>query len=322
MTGYSSLIGGICEVLEQHGGGLSIGTLAKALDAHPAEVRRQVEAYADLETAATLEEFVGDTSYLLIEPADPYADGAPPSDEDLVTLNASAREVLGIEQFDAVVLGPLYQSAERLLVEEPDNQDLRDAAVLLRKRFLPGIRRPRHFNTRRVGELGRAIREHRRVRIIYSRAWQPGVSERVIEPYAVHHTSRGAEVDAGPVDEAGQIRTFLVNRIRELTVLEETFERPQDAEALSASARQLTDVSGYVTHAGRWAVEKWAESFTVTDRDEAGVAFVAQVLPPVEWRSGLMMLLAGPGSRLDDRSLDQQRAAVARRLLAHHGLID
>lgn len=320
MAEYSSLMLEVCQLLGQHGWQMTIRELANALDADADEVRRQVTAYADLDSAATLDAYMADRTYLLIDPADPYEEDPPPSDDDTVTLNASPTEILGIEQFDATVLGPLYQAAEQLLLQEPGNETLQDAAAILRHRFLPGVRRPRHFNAPKVAELNGAIEERRRVRIVYSRAWNPGVTERIIEPYALNHSSRGAEVDAGPLDEDGRIRTFLVNRVREIEVLDETFERPEDAAQRCLDARELTAITGYVPHSGRWAVDKWAERVEVGSRDAGGLMFIAHVLPPVEWRCALILLMAGPEAYLEDAELDQQKVDLAQRLLAHHGL--
>ncbi len=322
MTGYSPLLADVCQLLERHDGRLTFAALASALGADADEIRRQVDAFADLDSAATLDTYIGTSAYLLIEPADPLDEDQPPSDGDQVVLNATSMDVLGVEQFDATTLGPLYQAAERLLLEEPDNEVLQDAVAILRQRFLPGVRRARHFNAPRVAELAQAIRENRRVRIVYSRAWQPGVTERVIEPYELNHSSRGAEVDAGPVDQNGEIRTFLVNRIREMEVLDETFERPADAAELSITARALVPISGYVPQSGRWAVAKWSERTKVTGEDPDGVAFTADLLPPVGWRCALMMLMAGPEAYLDDEDADVEAASLAERLLAHHGLVE
>ena len=70
------------------------------------------------------------------------------------------------------------------------------------------------------------------------------MTERVIDPYELNYSARGAEVDAGPLDEDGRIRTFLVSRIRDIDVLDETFQRPGDALALCAAAREPTPVIG------------------------------------------------------------------------------
>ncbi len=320
MTGYSPLMVDVCRLLEQHSGRLTLAHLAAALNTDADEIRRHVQAYADLDSTSTLDAYLVDTAYLLVDPADPADEDAPPSDQDWVVLQAGSAHILGIEQFDATVLGPLYQAAERLLLEEPGNEDLQDAAAILQQRFLPGVRRPRHFKARLVADLSRAIQLCRRVRIVYSRAWNPGVTERIIEPYELNHSSRGAEVDAGPLDDNGDIRTFLVNRIREMEVLDDAFERPADASALSIAARELSPITGYVPHSGRWAVEKWSERFEVTKQDVDGLMFTAQVLPPVGWRCALMILMAGPEAMVNEEDFSREAQALAERLLAHHGL--
>lgn len=320
MTAYSPVIAHACRLLEVHGGRLTFREISRATGAAVDELRRQAEAYADLDSVATLDRYVGTPAYFLVDPADPLDPDAPPCDDDFLVLTASPQDLLGIEQFDATVLGPLYSAAVQLLMEEPENADLRAASDLLRERFLPGMRPVGQFGGRHVAALHRAITEHRKVRIVYSRAWRPGISERVVEPYQLVHTSRGPEVDAGPLDESGAIRTFLVARIRELELLDDTFEAPADALERCARARQLTVVTGYVPHSALWSVEKWAERLEATAQDRDGLAFRAHLLPPVEGRAALILLMAGDDAYLDDPALDRAAADLAQRLLAHHGL--
>ena len=151
--------------------------------------------------------------------------------------------------------------------------------------------------------------------------WNPGVTERIIEPYEIVHTSRGAEVDAGPIDDAGQIRTFLVSRIRAMEVLDEGFDRPEGATDLSIAQRELTRITGFVPTSGRWVLDKWAERVEVVSEDATGLEFSAHVLPPVAWRCALMMLMAGPEAWVDDPDLDAEKRVLADRLLAHHRLV-
>lgn len=321
MSTYRPLVQEVCALLEQQNGRLTIGQIAAALAQPADEVRRQVQAYADLDREEALDLALG-RQELVVEPANLDADDPDPSDEDVVELLVPAEDILGVEQFDATVLGPLYQAAEQLLAEEPDNDVLADAVDLLRTRFLPGVLRPRHYRSRWAATLRRAIEERRRVRIVYSRAWNPGVTERVIEPYELNYSARGAEVDAGPLDEGGQIRTFLVNRIREMDLLEQTFVRPDNALALTVAARGLTPVTGYVEHRARWAVELWSERLEVGDSDESGLSFTAHLLPPVEWRCALMRVAAGSSLDLDDEELETEGSLLAVRLLEHHDLAD
>jgi proteasome accessory factor C len=319
VSGYRPLLPEVCGLLANHDGRLTFGQLAGALGVPADEVRRQVQAYADLDREEALELAVGRRD-LVVEPADASDPDPQPSDDDVVELVVPAEDILGIELFDATVLGPLYQAADQMLAEEPGNGALSDAVELLRSRFLPGVRRLRHYRSRYAAGLRRAIEERRRVRIVYSRAWNPGVTDRVIEPYELNYSARGAEVDAGPLDDNGQIRTFLVNRIRELEVLDETFERPADALALTIAAREPTPVTGYVEHRSRWAVELWSERLDVGRTDQTGLTFTAHLLPPVEWRCALMRIAAGAGLDLDDEDLHDEGAVLAARLLDHHGL--
>ncbi len=105
-----------------------------------------------------------------------------------------------------------------------------------------------------------------------------------------------------------------------MEVLDDTFERPHDAATMSIAKRELTRVTGYVPHVGRWALEKWAERVVVRREDDTGVEFAAHVLPPVTWRCAIMMLMAGPEAFLHDAELNRETSALAARLLGHHGL--
>jgi hypothetical protein len=319
MKPFHTVVIDVCQLLEQRNG-LTVGELAAALHQDHDEVRRHIAAFADVDLDATVDTGLG-RAYLLIDPADSAAADPEPSDDDVVWLEGTAEDILGVEQFDATVLGPLYQAAEELLAQEPDNDTLRDATAILRKRFLPGLRRRREDPTGRVATLRTAIDERRRVRIVYSRAWQPGVTDRVIEPYDITYTGRGAEVDAGPVADDGSIRTFLVARIRELDLLQETFERPADALARCIAKRELAPVTGYSQHGQRWVLDKWSERVDVRLQDDNGFTFVAHVLPPVRWRCALMHIVAD-GIDFDDVRFVEEGSELAERLLRHHGLAD
>ena len=110
---------------------------------------------------------------------------------------------------------------------------------------LPGtVSRPPEFH--------RAVLDRRKIKIIYSRAWYPGVTERVIEPYAMVRTRRGWEVDAGPVDDHGRLRTYLLTGVQSFSVLDETFERPADVDALlrAQRGRRRSRSSSRTTRAG------------------------------------------------------------------------
>ncbi|MGZ4591431.1 MAG: helix-turn-helix transcriptional regulator [Actinomycetes bacterium] len=303
-------------ILELHPQGLPLSQLADELGETPALLREALLAYyrADVVDLANFRsavlEFIGSDG-----------EDEDPATAEIVRVAASGPErELGVEHLTAEQLGALYQAGLDLLALEPDNATLADAL----RAFRAGL-----WNAERPDGLGPgaetaqllndAARRHRRVRVVYARSWLPGVLERVIEPYRAIRTRRGWEVDAGPVDDQGRIRTFLVSGIRECDLLDETFEPPEDIDELIRMQRQPVDVELVVPQTGRWAVDRYAESVTVLDDDEESVHLRAALLPPVEQRVGLILISCGPAAFvLTPPSLRDAGAEVAARLIEHH----
>lgn len=245
--------------------------------------------------------------------------GETPSSEDLVILDGELIETIGTEMFGASVLGPLYVSAEQLSVEQPDNEVLVAATTKLRERFLPGFGEGPKFGSAVARDLATAIRERRAVEITYTRAWEPGVHSRTIHPYVFETTSRGLEVDAEPAEKPGEVRTFLIGNIRDVQVLSEHFQTPDDVERRCLDNRATKTVEGRVPTNRRWTIEKWAERATFDHSDSQMSTFEAELLEPYEHRVSLMMLVAGPQARLL-RPDDELAAGLANRLLELHNL--
>jgi proteasome accessory factor C len=179
------------------------------------------------------------------------------------------------------------------------------------------VARPRPDQVAAV--LRAAQEQQHRVRIVYSRAWEPGVGERVIEPYALRRTRRGWEVDAGPLDPAGAVRSFLVSNIREVAPLEEPFEIPAAAAAAIERSRRTTPVTLVLPRAAEWVLDRFAEGARIVDEDEDAMRVVVDLLPPLAHRVGLLLLVAGAGGFvMDGRELDTADQDLARQLLAHH----
>ena len=287
----------------------------------PKDLRTEVMAYQEVEDSPTLYPY-GSDIFLYLEPADDGEDDASTSDDDVVHLEGSPTDFLGTERLDARVLAPLYTAAEDLLVREPQNDALASAATKLREGFLPGVAPRRIYGRDTVAALASAIRACQRVGIVYSRLWRPGIEERVIEPYRLISTRRGYEVDAGPVDAEGRLRTFLISGIREYHVLDEEFVRPRDTATMSLRERQTIQISGFVAQTGRWAVNKYSEDVRWFDDEieEGRVYFEADILPPYGDRVALLALCAGEGTLLDQVEYDGAIEALARELWDLHNL--
>jgi len=309
----------VFEVLATRPEGMSLTELGAAVDVDPGELHTDLLAFytADigpyllgLSMPAAIEFFSGDTG----SEVDPNV-----ADRVRLTDDRPA-EAIGVEHVDAGELALVYTAAVALAETEPGNADLAAAIDALTgavgvEESPDGQPRPNDF----VSRLRDAVEGCRRVRIEYSRAWKEGVIERVIEPYRLIQTRRGWEVDAGPVDPDGKLRTYLVVHIRSLDVLEETFERPGDVEARLAAQRTTERVRVQIPHAARWAADFHAEQVHVVEQDETDVVLDLDLLPPVESRLGLLLLAAGLDSAvLDPHGLVRAGPDLARVLLAHH----
>ncbi|GAA4810791.1 transcriptional regulator [Nocardioides caeni] len=317
---YVQRIARLPQVFERLGrepDGMSLAILAEELDVPVDELREDLLAFYTADIGGQwgllrpdVLEFVG-------------ADGADedPGTAGVVRLVADGPADLGIEYVDASELGLVYGAALALLETEPGNADLEEAIdVLAETMFGDAAAVPdvRTWN-RMLPDLQRARAERRAVRIVYSRAWAPGVSEREIEPYRLVQTRRGWEIDAGPPDDAGRLRTFLLSNIREAEVLDRAFELPDDVEERIAEQRATTTVRVLLPQSARWAADFYAEQVTFVEDDEETVVVDVELLPPLDRRAGMLVLAAGaPAMVLEPAALRDTDLFLAHELFLHH----
>jgi predicted DNA-binding transcriptional regulator YafY len=307
-------------------GGLPLAELASQVGVPVDELREDLLAFytADLNpmlfglSRPTVLEFLG-----------PDGDDVDPNDAEVVrVVDERPGDELGVEHMNAAELGLVYSAAKALLDIDPDDEGLRDAiAVIVETMWGPVAQeRPASLDTpgprpwnQPLEPLEDAVAGHRKTRIVYSRAWSEGVRDRVIEPYRLVKTRRGWEVDAGPPDTDGRIRTFLLPHIRECEVLDETFVPPPDLESRLSAQRTTTRVRVRIPHAARWAADFYAEHAAVVEDDELAVTLDLDLLPPVEHRIGLLLLIAGENAQvLQPAAMVAAGPALAAELLAHH----
>jgi len=318
----------VFEVLAAHPDGLPLASVADTLDVPPDELREDLLAF-----------FAADVGVLLglSGPASFEFLGSDGEEEDPATadvlrlVDERPTEELGVEHVDASELALIYAAAQALLEIEPMNDDLAGAVDVIAETLFGGTADAADLgivdgapeqttpDAQPLAILRQAVTQHRRVRIHYSRAWQPGVTERVIDPYLLVQTRRGWEVDAGPPDRETGLRTFLISHVRSAELTDQTFDPPAELDRLLKEQRATTTVRVQVPHTARWAADMYAERVEVIDDDERSVVLDLELLPPVRERIGRLLLASGSQARvLDPAHLVAAAAEVAGVLLDHH----
>lgn len=309
----------VFERLAAHPDGLPLATLAADLGVPAAELREDLLAYytADVDS----EWLLGLSRPTVLEFLGPDGTAEDPNEAEVVRILLSDTADLGVEHVDAGELALVYTAALALRDIEPDNEDLGEAIDVLTETMFgepAGVPRVHSWN-RQLPPLQQAQREQRAVRIRYSRAWEQGVSEREVEPYRLVQTRRGWEVDAGPPDADGRLRTYLLSNIREAVLLERTFVVPPDVDRMIAENRATTRVRVLLPQSARWAADFYAEQVSLVEDDEESVVVDLDLLPPVGRRVGLLLLAAGTDAFvLDPRELEVEGVVLAEELLLHH----
>ncbi|WP_310964550.1 helix-turn-helix transcriptional regulator [Nocardioides terrisoli] len=308
----------VFEVLAAHPDGLPIADVARELGVPAEELREDLLAFYSADVGTLL---LGLSRPDVLEFLGTDGDDDPATAEVVRIVDQRPIDELGVEYVDAAELALVYTAARGLLELDPDDEDLKGALSVLTETMLGDPVRPRppaSWN-RPLEALEDAVTDHRRVRIVYSRTWHEGVTDRVIEPYLLVQTRRGWEVDAGPPDAGGRLRTFLVSNIRDYEVLDEEFTAPPELDRLLEAQRATTRVRVRIPHAARWATDFYAERVAIIADDELSATLDLDLLPPVEQRIGLLLLIAGTDAAvLDPTRLVTAGPNLAAELLAHH----
>ncbi|MFT4008744.1 MAG: WYL domain-containing protein [Nocardioidaceae bacterium] len=313
----------VLDHLRYYPDGLSISELAERFEIPAAELHQDLLAFYSADVDASL--LFGLSRADVLEFVTVDGREADPNRAAVVRVSdpRPAGE-LGMEYVAAQELALIYTAAVRLHEIEPDNVDLAGALEVLRDTlFGDTAEAPRSTPRSSPGSsalepLREAASNRRRARIVYSRSWDIGVRTRVIEPYRLVSTRRGWEVDAG-VPGSEELRTYLVSHVREVELLDETFEPPVDLDQRLAAQRATHPVTVCLPHSARWAADMYAESVTATDEDGDSVTLELELLPPLARRVGLLLLASGPeGFVVSPRELADADHMLAAELLEHH----
>ena len=299
--------------------GLPLRTLAEEFDVDVETMRQDLVTYLELESWGWSFDIFRRPAIEFVQPERGYTTNG--SGGTLVRVVSDGSPGLGVEHLNAGDLAVLYTAGAALLDVDPDDKDLAEALDVIAETMYgepASVPRAGDWN-RFLRDLQDAQEQNRKVRIVYSRAWREGVTERVIEPLRLLQTHRGWEVDAGPVGPEGNLRTFILSNVRSAEVLDETFEPPTAAAPLLERQRRTSRVRLEITQDGRWAARQYAERVSVVDEDEEKVTLDLDLLPPVGERVGLIMLASGTSTRvISPTDVLPEAIALIEELRHHH----
>ncbi len=310
----------VFEVLGAHPDGVPLTALAAEVDAPVDELREDLLAFFSADMIAHDPMFGMSRPSVLEFLEASGAEADPQSAEVVRIVTERPTEELGVEYVDASELALIHTAALALHDIAPD-PDLGAAIGVLTETMVgepagqpevPAWNRP-------LRPLQNAQRRRNAVRIVYSRAWSHGITSKVVHPYRLVQTRRGWEVDAGPPDARGRLRTYLLSGIRDVEVLDEHFTPPPDLTDLLDAQRATRRVRVLLPHADRWVADMYAEQVTVVHADDDDVALDLELLEPLERRVGMLLLAASPEATvIDPPELDAAGVVLAEELLVHH----
>lgn len=319
-------------ILTMHPDGLPLRQLAAQLEVDEETLREEIIAFyrADVDPAADPNLF-REVRIQFVGP-DGEPDSVDPAEAEIVRAsNTEPTTEVGVVHSSPGELANVYRAGYALLSVEPENSVLDGALHVLGETMLRGIRPvDDYWKAELASTLLDAIRRRRRVRMTHVPSWGQKSREVVIAPYRLLRTRRGWELDAAEsvgddsvgddsVGDDDAVSTFLLTSIREAVVLDESFERPVDVDRQIDDNRHEQEVDVVVSQDARWVVDRFAESSVVVDEDEDCVKLRARLLPPVDQRLGMLLLVAGPDAFVTaPECLIDAGRLLARDLLAHH----
>ena len=168
-----------------------------------------------------------------------------------------------------------------------------------------------------VGTLRDAAADHRVVRIVYRSVGKEETTERDIEPWSVV-TTLGRWYVVGYCRLVAGQRTFRVDRIKELQVLDETFDRPESVPepgvGYSPSGDDISCVID-LEPAARWVLEYYPVEVVGESGETTRIRFHS---PDAEVPARLMLRLGEAGRLVEGPEVAGRIGEIGRSLLSRY----
>ncbi len=197
--------------------------------------------------------------------------------------------------------GRLYQEAAQGALAKLDNvlpdEQRHEVAWARRSIVVMGAQRaPLEQLATFLEKLRRAIREQRRITMVYRNPSHPDSRQREVDPYALVHRWNWWYV-VGHCHLRNAIRAFRVDRIAELALLDKTFQAPADFDAREyigdfQSQAQVQVRMRFTPEAAPAALDNRALWQTFEEQSDGSV-IVTVTLPDLQWAAS-MVLSYGP----------------------------
>lgn len=171
--------------------------------------------------------------------------------------------------------------------------------------------------TQNVGHLREAASDGRVVRIVYRSVGKEETTSRDVEPWSVF-TTLGRWYLLGHCRSVDGQRTFRVDRIKELEVLDETFEPPESVPdprvGYSPSNEDIMCVVD-LKPAARWVLEYYPVDLV---RESSGTTRIRFHSPDVEVPARLLLRLGADARLVEGPEVIDRLRAVGRSLLSRY----
>ena len=227
--------------------------------------------------------------------------------------------------------GKLYQDAAQGALAKLDNvlpeEQRHEIAWARRTLVTTGMRRASlDAVTPHLEKIRRAIREQRRVLMVHRKQTDQAPQTREVEPYAVVHRG-GWWYVVGHCRLRNALRSFRVDRIVELTLLDKTFQTPADFDIhafLAQAFESETKVQVRLRFApqGAHLVRDLVATWETLEEQSDGAVIVTLAMPNMQWAASMALGFGPVVTVLEPAELRQTVCAWANAIVTQYAPVE